>query len=86
MNTTEPGKLEAALAEFAVSLTFDDLSDRAVTAAKMRVLDSVGVAMAAILAPPARIARSLAPTVAEGETTRLWGDGRGHQGPSGGRL
>lgn len=76
MNTTEPGKLEAALAEFAVSLTFDDLSDRAVTAAKMRVLDSVGVAMAAILAPPARIARSLAPTVAEGETTRLWGDGR----------
>ena len=76
MNTTEPGELEVALAEFALSFKFDDLSDRAVTAAKMRVLDSVGVAMAAILAPPTRIARSLAPTVTKGEATRLWGDGR----------
>lgn len=76
MNTTEPGKLEAALAEFALSLTFDDLSERAVTAAKMRVLDSVGVAMAAILAPPARIARRLAPTVTNDEAARLWGSGQ----------
>ncbi len=37
MNTTEPGKLEAELAAFAVSLTFDDLSERAVIAAKMAI-------------------------------------------------
>jgi len=76
MNTTEPGNLEAALADFALSLTFDTLPERAVTAAKMRVLDSIGVAMAAYLSPPARIARRLAPCVTGTDTARLWGDGR----------
>lgn len=65
--------LQSRLAAFAAGPI--DLPDSAVTAACDRVLDSIGVGMAAFLSPPARIARRQAPRVASGETARLWGDG-----------
>ena len=70
------GPLEMELADFTLSLDFDQLPDRAVHAARMRLLDTVGVAMAAYLAPPCRIARRLAPQVDGADTSRIWGDGR----------
>ena len=49
--------LEGRIVDFALGLRFEDLPPAAVRAAKMRVIDSIGVAMAAYLAPPARIAQ-----------------------------
>lgn len=66
--------LEHRLAAFAAGSL--DLPDSVVQAGCDRVLDSIGVGMAAYLSPPARIARRLAPTPVQGETARLWGDGR----------
>ncbi len=65
--------LEGRIIDFALGLRFEDLPPAAVRAAKMRVIDSIGVAMAAYLAPPARIARRLAPTTTGGRAARLWG-------------
>src|SRR5262245_14635563 len=70
---TEIDALEARIVDFAMGLRLEDLPPAAVRAAKMRVIDSVGVAMAAYLAPPARIARRLAPTVTGSRAARLWG-------------
>jgi 2-methylcitrate dehydratase len=76
-SATQTGPLETSLADFALALSFDDLPESAVTAAKMRVLDSIGVAMAAYLSPPAKIARRLAPEVTDdADCARIWGDGR----------
>jgi 2-methylcitrate dehydratase len=65
--------LEARIVDFALKLRFEDLPPTAVRAAKMRVIDSIGVAMAAYLAPPARIARRLAPATTSHRAARLWG-------------
>jgi 2-methylcitrate dehydratase len=65
--------LEGRIIDFSLGLRFEDLPPTAVRAAKMRVIDSIGVAMAAYLAPPARIARRLAPMTAGGRSARLWG-------------
>jgi 2-methylcitrate dehydratase len=65
--------LEGRIVDFALGLRFEDLPPAAVRAAKMRVIDSIGVAMAAYLAPPARIARRLAPMTTGGRQARLWG-------------
>lgn len=70
---TEIDALEARIVDFALGLRFEDLPPAAVRAAKMRVIDSVGVAMAAYLAPPARIARRLAQPTAGERAARLWG-------------
>ena len=70
---TEIDVLEARLVDFTLKLKFEDLPPAAVRAAKMRVIDSIGVAVAAYLAPPARIARRLAPTTSGGRAARLWG-------------
>jgi 2-methylcitrate dehydratase len=70
---TEIDALEGRIIDFALGLRFEDLPPAAVRAAKMRVIDSIGVAMAAYLAPPARIARRLAPMTMGGRQARLWG-------------
>jgi 2-methylcitrate dehydratase len=70
---TEIDALEGRIVDFAMALRFEDLPPAAVRAAKMRVIDSIGVAMAAYLAPPARIARRLAPTTTGDRAARLWG-------------
>jgi 2-methylcitrate dehydratase len=70
---TEIDAFEGRIIDFALELRFEDLPPAAVRAAKMRVIDSIGVAMAAYLAPPARIARRLAPMTTGGRQARLWG-------------
>lgn len=67
------GALERQIVDFTAALRFEDLPDMAVRAAKMRVLDSIGVAMAAYLAPPARIARRMAQPTAGAHGARVWG-------------
>jgi 2-methylcitrate dehydratase len=62
--------------DFAAGLSWNDLPAEAVHAAKARLLDSIGVALAAYGAPPARIARAVAPTVAEPWSARIWGSGQ----------
>jgi 2-methylcitrate dehydratase len=61
--------------DFAAGLTWDDLPSEAAHAAKARLLDSIGVALAAFGAPPSRIARSVAPRVDEPWSARIWGSG-----------
>lgn len=68
--------LEAKLVDFALGDAVDTLPADAVRAAKLRVLDSIAVGMAAYLSPPARIARRLAPSVSQGLTATIWGEGR----------
>jgi 2-methylcitrate dehydratase len=71
---TNIGPLEAKLVDFAMRTFFVDLPPKAVRAAKMRVIDSVGVAMAAYLAPPCRIARRIAQPTVGALSARVWGD------------
>ena len=51
------------LSRYAANLTYDDLTPESIHEAKRRVLDSLGCAMGAYDAQPARIARQLAATV-----------------------
>lgn len=71
MNDTD--LLDARIVDFAASMRFEDLPEAAVRAAEMRVLDSIGVAVAAWDAPPARIARKLAQPTAGPRAARVWG-------------
>ena len=68
--------LENNLANFTNKLSFDDLPETAVTASKMRLLDSVGVAIAAFESEPCNIARSLACEVSGSDTAQIWGTGK----------
>lgn len=61
------------LVEFASALTYSDLSKATVEAAKTRLIDSMGCAMAAFLAPPVRVVRRLAVPVADGPAARVFG-------------
>jgi 2-methylcitrate dehydratase len=70
---SELGLLEARIVDFARSMQFDELPEAAVRAAKWRVVDSIGVAMAAYLSPPARIARRLAQETTGPLGARVWG-------------
>jgi 2-methylcitrate dehydratase len=70
---SELGPLEARIVDFSCGLKFDDLPHAAVRAAKWRVIDSIGVAMAAYLSPPARIARRLAQETTGPLGARVWG-------------
>lgn len=69
------GPMEDALVDFAAGFALDDAGTRALDAAKARLLDSIGVAMAAYLAPPARIARRMAQPTAGRLRSRVWGSG-----------
>ncbi|MBI3514831.1 MAG: MmgE/PrpD family protein [Proteobacteria bacterium] len=62
--------------DFAARLSWSDLPETAVHAAKARLLDSIGVALAAFGAPPARIARSVAPHTTDAWSARIWGSGQ----------
>jgi len=63
------------IAEFAMNLGWDDLPASAVHAASARLLDSIGVALAAFGAPPVRAARSVVPEVTGAWSARIWGNG-----------
>ncbi len=63
----------ARLVDFVLAFEYAHLSDDAVRAAKARVIDSIGVAMAAYLAPPVRIARRVAQPTAAAPGARLFG-------------
>jgi 2-methylcitrate dehydratase len=70
---TELGQLEKRIVDFTAKLRFADLPAAAVRAAKMRVIDSVGVALAAFNAPPSRIARQLSQSTTGDLAARIWG-------------
>lgn len=70
---TDTDRLDARIVDFTASMRDSDLPAAAVRAAGMRVLDSIGVAMAAWNAPPARIARALAQPTAGVRAARVWG-------------
>jgi 2-methylcitrate dehydratase len=65
--------LPEKMVDFAQGLTFADLSEKAVHDACARVLDSIGVGLAAYLAPPVRVARRLTQTTAGDLAARVWG-------------
>ncbi len=69
------GPLEQKIVDFTRGTSFAYLHDEAIRAAKMRLIDSVGVALAAYLAPPVRIARRIAQPTAGPLKASIWGTG-----------
>ncbi len=65
--------LPAKMVDFATNIDYADLSEKAVHDAKARVLDSIGVGLAAYLAPPVRIARQITQPTAGDFAARVWG-------------
>ena len=65
--------LERSMIDYAAGLRFDELSPPVLHHAKRRVIDTIGGALAACESTPARIARRLAPEVANGRSARLFG-------------
>jgi 2-methylcitrate dehydratase len=65
--------LPKKMVDFAQALRFEDLSEKAIHDAKARVIDSIGVGLAAYLAPPVRIARQITQTTAGDQAARVWG-------------
>ncbi|MGQ0664524.1 MAG: MmgE/PrpD family protein [Pseudomonadota bacterium] len=64
------------IVRFARAIEYRHLPVAAIRAAKARVLDSLGVGLAAYMAPPVRIARRVAPAVADPAwSARIWGSG-----------
>jgi 2-methylcitrate dehydratase len=63
------------LVRYARALEHRHLTPAAVHAAKARVLDSIGVGLAAFMAPPVRVARRVAPAVNDPWSARIWGSG-----------
>ena len=61
------------LVDFTSKLTLDDLSDVARTAAKARILSTLGVSLAAFDVEPVRIARKLVQPVAAGPQATVFG-------------
>jgi 2-methylcitrate dehydratase len=61
------------LLRFTLALGHRDLSPPAVEAARARLLNCIGVSLAALEAPPVRIVRGLAPRVSAGRAARLFG-------------
>jgi 2-methylcitrate dehydratase len=70
---TDARNIEEKIIAFSSGVRFADLPAAAVRAAKMRVIDSVGVAFAAYDAPTARIARRLAQPTSGEMSARIWG-------------
>lgn len=66
-------ELEGRLIDYALSLRYEDLPEETVRQAKRRLMDTVGGAIGAFAAHPARIARRLAQPVAGGPSARVWG-------------
>lgn len=70
---TDASNVEEKIVKFSSGVRFEDLSAAAIRAAKMRLIDSVGVAFAAYDAPTARIARRLAQPTTGDISARIWG-------------
>ena len=68
-----PVDIAEKIVAFSTGVRFGDLPATAVRAARMRLIDSVGVAFAAYDAPPARIARRLAQPTSGDLAARIWG-------------
>ena len=66
--------LPSKMVAFADGIAVSDLSDKAIHDAKARVLDSIGVGMAAYLAPPVRVARQITQPTAGDIAARVWGN------------
>jgi 2-methylcitrate dehydratase len=66
------------MADFAVSTSFDDLSEEAVDE-KKRILDSIAIAAGAIGAEPVEILRETVRELDQAETTSIWGPTRPHR-------
>jgi 2-methylcitrate dehydratase len=64
---------EQKLVNFASSLTYDDLSEGALHAAKVRMIDTFGCALGGYDAPTARACRKIANPVSEGRRARIFG-------------
>ena len=63
------------IVDFARALEYQHLPPKAVHSAKARLLDSIGVGLAAYMAPPVRVARRVAPSVTDPWSARIWGSG-----------
>lgn len=63
----------AKLVEFATRLRYEDLSAKAIEAAKARILSTLAVSLAAFDMEPVRIVRKLAQPVAAGPAARIFG-------------
>ena len=63
------------IVDFARAMQYEHLPPKAVHAAKARLLDSIGVGLAAYMAPPVRVARRVAPNVTDPWSARIWGSG-----------
>src|SRR5438874_230157 len=61
------------LASYAASLSYDELTPEAIHEAKRRIIDSVGCAIGAYDAEPARIARRVARRQTGKPNARIWG-------------
>lgn len=61
------------LVNLVTKISFNKLPDSVIDSAKERILDTLGVAMAAFFAEPVRISRRLANPTAEGPKARLFG-------------
>lgn len=70
---TDASNVEEKIVKFSSGVRFEDLPAAAIRAAKMRLIDSVGVAFAAYDAPTARIARRLAQPTTGNISARIWG-------------
>jgi hypothetical protein len=69
----ERNPLRDELVDFALRLDFKEIPSASLHAAKARVVDSMGCAMAAFLAPPVRALRRVATPIADGHGARLFG-------------
>ncbi len=62
-----------SLVDFALSLTYADLTSNTVRSVKDHVIDSIAVAVAAFQAPPVAALRRLAPSISEKPQARIFG-------------
>ena len=66
-------KTARQLVDFTRKISYGDLSKATRDATKVRLIDTMGCAMAALLAPPVRVARRLAVPIAGDPSSRLFG-------------
>ncbi len=64
------------LAEYAHSISFDDLDEKTVENTKMRIIDTLGCAIGAFDAKPVVLARDIAKTIRADHPATLWGTKR----------
>ncbi len=62
-----------AIIHYALNVKFEDLDQQVINEVKRRVLDSLGVALAAFMAEPVKIARNVAKGHRSSAEATLWG-------------